>query len=132
METNDLPTRSVSGLVTDVGTRDGAVVGTAPYMSPEQARGEAVDRRTDVWAFGCVLYEMLAGSRAFNGADAAATVSQILEREPGFRGAASPNTTRRSPVAWAVSREEPPQTAGADRRREVSTRRRERGDCERS
>ena len=68
--------------VSNIGTRDGAVIGTAPYMSPEQARGEAVDRRTDVWAFGCVLYEMLTGSRAFNGSDTAATVSQILEREP--------------------------------------------------
>jgi len=86
-----------SGVVTDLGTRDGAVIGTAPYMSPEQTRGEAVDRRTDVWAFGCVLYEMLTGTRAFDGADTTATVSQILEREPDLAAlpAETPPAVRR-------------------------------------
>jgi eukaryotic-like serine/threonine-protein kinase len=62
----------------------GAVSGTAPYMSPEQARGQEVDRRSDIWAFGCVLYEMLAGKRAFAGATFSETVAAVLEREPDW------------------------------------------------
>jgi len=65
-------------------TETGVILGTAPYMSPEQARGKPVDRRTDVWAFGCVLYEMLTGRNAFRGDDVSATLAQILEREPDW------------------------------------------------
>src|SRR4029453_2077528 len=49
------------------GTQEGMIIGTATYMSPEQARGLAVDKRTDIWAFGCVMYEMITGRRAFEG-----------------------------------------------------------------
>ena len=59
-------------------TRDGAVVGTTAYMSPEQARGQSVDKRTDIWAFGCVLYEMLAGRPAFAGQTFSDTVAAVL------------------------------------------------------
>jgi tRNA A-37 threonylcarbamoyl transferase component Bud32 len=65
-------------------TREGMVVGTAAYMSPEQARGEAVDKRTDIWAFGCVLYEMLTGQVTFRGKTIPDTLAGILEREPNW------------------------------------------------
>ena len=58
------------------GTAEGRILGTPAYMSPEQARGLAVDRRTDIWAFGCVLFEMLSGRRAFNGATISDTIAQ--------------------------------------------------------
>lgn len=63
-------------------TRTGVVMGTAPYMSPEQAKGERVDKRTDVWAFGCVLYEMLTGRQAFARDTVAETVAAVLDDEP--------------------------------------------------
>ena len=65
-------------------TRMGVILGTATYMSPEQARGQPIDRRTDIWAFGCVLYEMLAGRSAFGRATVPDTVAAILEREPDW------------------------------------------------
>ena len=72
-------------------TVDGLLLGTAPYMSPEQARGQAVDKRTDIWAFGCVLYEMLTGHRAFGGETTTDTLAAIIEREPDW--AALPSST---------------------------------------
>ena len=65
-------------------TRVGIVLGTAPYMSPEQANGRPVDRRTDVWAFGALLYELLSGIRAFPGASAAEALSQVLTLTPDW------------------------------------------------
>ena len=62
----------------------GSVIGTAAYMSPEQARGKAVDKRSDVWAFGCVLYEMLSGVRAFEGRDTTEIIAAIIRTEPDW------------------------------------------------
>ena len=63
----------------------GVIVGTAAYMSPEQARGVAVDNRTDIWAFGCVLYEMLTAQPAFRGETISGTIAAVLDREPDVR-----------------------------------------------
>ncbi len=65
-------------------TLDGVLLGTAPYMSPEQARGKSVDKRADIWAFGCVLYEMLTGRRAFGGETTTDVLAKIVEREPDW------------------------------------------------
>ena len=65
-------------------TESGVIMGTAPYMSPEQARGAPVDRRADIWAFGCVLYEMLTGRRAFRGATMTDVSAAILTADPDW------------------------------------------------
>ncbi len=67
------------------GTLAGQVVGTPGYMSPEQARGGDVDERTDIWAFGCLLYELLTGKRAFQGETVPETIASVLEREPDWQ-----------------------------------------------
>ncbi len=66
----------------EAGTQMGVILGTAAYMNPEQARGLAVDKGTDIWAFGCVLFEMLTGTRAFGGGDAPETIAAIVHAEP--------------------------------------------------
>jgi Tol biopolymer transport system component len=65
-------------------TMHGVIMGTAPYMAPEQARGRAIDRRADVWAFGVVLYEMLTRRRAFEGEDTTAILARVIERDPDW------------------------------------------------
>src|SRR3989441_9246018 len=62
-------------------TLPGVILGTAAYLSPEQARGKMVDRRTDIWSFGCILYECLTGKRAFEGETVSDTIARILERD---------------------------------------------------
>jgi hypothetical protein len=75
---------SMDPTVTSPATQAGMILGTAAYMAPEQARGKVVDRRADIWAFGCVLFEMLTGRRAFDAEDVSLTLAQVLERDPDF------------------------------------------------
>jgi serine/threonine-protein kinase len=72
------PTLSVAA------TQAGVILGTAAYMAPEQARGKAADKRSDIWAFGCVLYEMFTGRRAFEGVDLTDTLAAVLRSEPDW------------------------------------------------
>jgi serine/threonine-protein kinase len=76
------PARSPT--VTTGGTREGVIFGTAAYMSPEQARGKPLDRRSDVWSFGCVLFECLTGRRAFYGETISDTIAAVIGREPDW------------------------------------------------
>ena len=68
--------------VSAAATRAGVIMGTAAYMSPEQARGKPVDKRADIWAFGAVLYEMLTGQRAFEAEDVSLTLAEVMKSEP--------------------------------------------------
>ncbi len=77
--TTSSPNVSQSPTMTARATQMGVIIGTAAYMAPEQARGKVVDRRADVWAFGVVLYEMLAGQRAFEGDDVSVTLAGVLK-----------------------------------------------------
>src|SRR5215510_7337033 len=74
------PTITSPALVTGVGT----LLGTAAYMAPEQAKGRAADKRSDIWAFGCVMYEMLTGKRAFEGEDVGDTLATVLKSDPDW------------------------------------------------
>ena len=67
------------------GTALGTILGTAAYMSPEQAKGKAVDQRADIWAFGCVVFEVLTGKRAFHGEDVSETLAAVLRDEPDWK-----------------------------------------------
>ena len=82
---------SQSPTLTEEMTRAGVILGTAAYMSPEQARGEEVDKRTDIFAFGCVLYELLTGRRTFEGKTVTDTLAKVLEGVPDWK--ALPNNT---------------------------------------
>jgi serine/threonine protein kinase len=88
---------SKSTTMTAGGTNVGVILGTAAYMSPEQARGQPVDKRTDIWAFACVLFEMLTGSSAFARETATDTIAAVLGAEPEWKSlpADTPGSIRR-------------------------------------
>ena len=87
---------SQSPTLTAAATQMGVILGTAAYMSPEQARGKPVDKRTDIWAFSCVLYEMLAGRAVFGGDTLSDTIASIIEGDPEWEAlpAATPSAVR--------------------------------------
>ena len=85
--TNDSPT------LMQMPTQMGVILGTAAYMSPEQARGKEVDKRADIWSFGVVLYEMLTGSRPFHGTDMSEILASVIKEQPSFESV--PNELRR-------------------------------------
>jgi eukaryotic-like serine/threonine-protein kinase len=72
-------------ITTPAMTQLGVILGTAAYMSPEQAKGRGADKRSDIWAFGCVLYEMVTGKRAFEGEDVSDTLATVLKSEPNWK-----------------------------------------------
>ena len=77
----------------------GCVLGTAAYMSPEQAKGRPADKRSDLWAFGCVLYEMLTARRPFEGEDISDTIASVLKSDPDW-AALPPDFRRRRFARW--------------------------------
>ncbi len=87
---------SQSPTLSAVATMQGVLLGTAAYMSPEQARGKSVDKRTDIWAFGCVLYELLTGKQAFAGDDITDILAAVVRAEPDWQAlpAATPAQVR--------------------------------------
>jgi serine/threonine-protein kinase len=88
------------------GSVTGQILGTPAYMSPEQARGERVDQRTDIWAFGCLLYELLAGKRAFAGETIAATTAAVLKDEPDWQALPAPTPRKvRDLLKWCLQKD---------------------------
>ncbi len=101
--TSDL---SKSPTLTREGTEHGVILGTASYMSPEQARGKSLDRRTDIWSFGCVFYEALTGRKAFSGETVSDILAGILEREPDWTALpASTPVKVRDLLRWCLEKD---------------------------
>jgi serine/threonine-protein kinase len=84
VESNPTSSTSNSPTLTFAATQVGVILGTAAYMAPEQAKGRVADKRSDVWAFGCVLYEMLTGKRVFEGEDVSDTLAAVLRADPDW------------------------------------------------
>ncbi len=99
-------------ITTPAMTQAGMILGTAAYMSPEQARGKTVDKRADIWAFGAVLYEMLTGRRAFEDEDVSLTLSKVLQRDPDLDALPSTVPARVKQTLRLCLRKDPKQRAG--------------------
>ena len=117
-------------------TMRGMILGTAAYMAPEQAKGKPVDKRADIWAFGCVLYEMLAGRRAFEGDDISTTLAAVLLKDPEWQRPAGLDAGRAPAPADALPDEGSQGTAAGYRRgagpdRRTARRRPRRSRCTR-
>ena len=93
-------------------TQAGIILGTAAYMSPEQARGQPVDKRADIWAFGCVLYELLAGTRAFPGDDITDTLAAVVKLEPAWHALPADVSARVRQVLRVCLHKDPRQRGG--------------------
>ena len=96
-------------MVSMAATNAGIILGTAAYMSPEQARGKAVDQRADFWAFGVVLFEMLTGQRAFPGDDLADTLASVVKLDPQWEAIGPEVTSRVRQVVRICLRKDPRQ-----------------------
>ena len=104
-----------SPTISHLATEAGIILGTA-YMSPEQAKGKAVDRRADIWAFGCLLYEMLTGKRPFGGQAVSETLAAVIRDDPNWSAPAG-RSAANSPFAQAVSVQGREAAASSDWRR---------------
>ncbi len=99
--------------LTAAATQMGMVIGTAAYMAPEQAKGKPVDKRADIWAFGCVLYEMLTGQRVFRGDDVSLTLAKVLEAQPTWDAVPSDAPARIAKLLHACLQKDPKQRVQA-------------------
>src|SRR5207245_11774925 len=94
-----------SPTISAAATREGIILGTAAYISPEQARGKVVDRRCDIWSFGALLFEMLSDKQAFGGEDVSQTLAVVIMKEPDWNAlpATTPATIQR-PVRRCINK----------------------------
>ena len=126
-------------ITTPAMTQAGMILGTAAYMSPEQVRGKTVDKRADIWAFGCVLYEILTGKRLFAGDSVPETLALILTRQPDLATLPAATPARVRTTDRAMPRQRSPSAPARHRRRAAGsggrarhTRRLPAGDAPRS